>query len=290
MHRAKKRNKILGLLLVLLLLCNVAAMALLFSRLSPYSRRTFSHVVPLTQSDGATVVTTGRSEALTALMTEKKSDSRTVLPAEGEITQEGWLSETKLEIFRIRYEGEKGMTVEGTDGSKVIAPGTSNEFVFTLKNTENNLLDYEMTMEAVVTGTEYSLPVRVRLRDDNGNYLLGDAGHTEGVMKLNTVRTQQKLSAERYAQYFLEWEWPFEQGDDAYDTMLGNLSQKKDISLSIGIKTVSTRSDDDSGEKYGVPNTGESLVLISVLVTMSGGSLLLVFLLARRIKDEGKEP
>ena len=226
-----------------------------------------------------------------------------------------WLSETEVDIFKLTYDSENGITVKGTDDDKLIAPGTSNTYSFTLENTGDVLLDYDMTMEAYVTGTDLELPVKARVWDYTNRYLLGGSDTKESVLELNNVEDHSKLSAGRFAVYNLEWEWPYEWGNDEYDTLLGNLAVDDDLALTIKINTIATAVDavispennnnnpitpaqpsqnNDTGKEYGIegnvpaPKTGVLLGAVpTVLLTAALGAMLLAR--PRRKENEDDE-
>lgn len=154
-----------------------------------------------------------------------------------------WETETAVDIFKIAYEnGEAVVTVDGM-GDKVIAPGTGNEYTFYLKNTGNVMLDYTLEIEAFFTPDTQPIPVEARLKGYDGTYLLGAKDIWADVLELNQVKDEASISVNRYAYYTLEWQWPYESGDDAYDTLLGNMAVNEDLTLTIVIKTVATGED-----------------------------------------------
>ncbi|MBR3762812.1 MAG: LPXTG cell wall anchor domain-containing protein [Lachnospiraceae bacterium] len=154
-----------------------------------------------------------------------------------------WETTTQVDIFKIAYEnGEAVVTVDGM-GDKVIAPGTGNEYTFYLKNTGNVMLDYTLEIEAFFTPDTQPIPVEARLKGYDGTYLLGAEDSWADVLELNQVKDEASISVNRFAYYTLEWQWPYESGDDAYDTLLGNLAVDEDLTLTIVIKTVATGED-----------------------------------------------
>ena len=89
--------------------------------------------------------------------------------------------------------------------------------------------------------------------------------------------------------YTLEWQWPFE-GDDVYDTMLGNLAVEEEITLTIKINVLSSYTP-DAGDDDGIPKTGDSgaVLLAFAAMVVSGVCLLVLMLLPwqkRRDNDE----
>ena len=196
-------RKSVGLVLVALLLfvCVMATLAVLVSRVVGYTKAEYYNMVEL----------------------------------------DGHIIESEMEIFHLTYDNASGVTtVKGIEGNtdKLIAPGTSNRFEFTLHNILEYPVTYFMTMEARVDGTDLWLPVEARVWDGSGRYLLGDAADKADVLALNTVADSGALDVDGYAPYTLEWEWPFEWGDDEYDTMLGNLSVEDDIGLTVIIRVL----------------------------------------------------
>lgn len=315
----KQSSAIFSIVIVLLILCNMLSLAVLFSRLSTYSHTVFQNVIPLTESRGITkVIQTTRQElpSQSFLPTDSFAQPQTIqlanvnsgagvvqlanpdFKAYDESTV--WLSETNVEIFKLTYDGDNGITVMGTDGDKLIAPGTSNEYVFTLENTGDVLLDYEMTMEAKITGTDLELPVKARVWDYTDKYLLGNVSEKADVLELNSVSETSKLSAGRFAVYTLEWEWPYELGNDEYDTMIGNLAVDDDIALTITIKTVASYdvSENDESENdnpqidYGLENdttvlkTGETMIVIPFVIVITFSLMIVLITRPKRRKDE----
>lgn len=194
-----------------------------------------------------------------------------------------WSTETNVDIFRLSYvNGEGVVTVNSDNGDKLIAPGTENAYTFRLKNTGNCAMDYTMTMEAYFSSAEWTIPVEVRMKSYNGSWLIGGDDSWEDVLELNGIADSTTLGVNRYAYYTLEWRWPFETGNDEWDTMLGNLSVSEDVSLTIVIRTVASQNPDpNAGSNNGLAQTGDSFRLLPylVLLTVSGAAvaLLVVF-------------
>ena len=266
MYSKMKTNSIFAVIAVILTILDIASLVVLFSRTKSFWEVQFPNVIPLTRSNGTTMVTT--KTVSTAEETQVSFDDNENMYHAVQLGNPGfkaydkdtvWLSETSVEIFRLTYDSENGITVKGADDDKLIAPGTSNTYSFTLENTGDVLLDYDMTMEAYVTGTDLELPVKARVWDYTNRYLLGGSDTKESVLELNNVEDHSKLSAGRFAVYNLEWEWPYEWGNDEYDTLLGNLAVDDDLALTIKINTIATADDtgispDNSSNNPGTPS------------------------------------
>lgn len=263
----KATGSILGMIL-LLLLVEAVSLSLLFSRVMVYSAAEFEHVhslIEINQADsnsssGGSISSDGNTSSL-----EQAAEDRSK-----------FVMDAEEEIFKLSYDETGKVTVIGAKGNedKLIAPGTSNLYQFTLQNPGDTSLDYTLTMEAYVTGTDLWIPINVRVWDYTNKYLVGSSDSMVDVLELNTVNESAELGAGRYAVYTLEWEWPFERGDDEYDTMLGNLAVDEDLVLHININTVAEYDEEPENPNAGLvnpPNTGDNsqLLLLCLLCVCS---------------------
>ena len=300
----RKQNRSHLLPLAVLFLCVALSCTLLFSRLSAYAPAQSQRIIPLTKSNGLTSVTGGYRGEDGVIRFEKPSlsiparPSLAAMPLAGiaakvldnpsfQITDENavWVGQTDMEIFRLSYENSTGdITVNSSGADKVLAPGTGNTYCFTLRKTGNVPLDYQLTLEAYFSDGEKKIPVSVSLMDHQGNYLVGSKEEMVDVLALNEVDLIGQLTAGYDAPYTLNWQWPFD-GDDEYDTLLGNMAVDEDLSLTIAIKTVAQYIPGGGG---GVPpQTGDTtdLVLPVILLLVSLAGVLLLLLLRKRKGD-----
>lgn len=129
----------------------------------------------------------------------------------------------EFEVFRIEYENDDGMiTVSGMDGNRVVAPGTSSEAIFRMKNVDDVAIDYSLSPNVEYT-SEFVLPILVRLLRPDGTYMAGDENTWIPAADLNEIAADAAtLEKTQAVAYTLQWKWDFESGDDDYDTMLGN--------------------------------------------------------------------
>ena len=320
-YSKKKNNSIFAVIAVILAILDIASLVVVFSRMKSYWEVQFPNVIPLTRSNGTTMVTTKTiSSAENTQVSFDENENGYVVVQLGNPGFKAyddktvWLTETNVDIFKLTYDSENGITVKGMNDDKLIAPGTSNTYSFTLENTGDVLLDYDMTMEAYVTGTDLELPVKARVWDYTNKYILGNSDVKEDVLELNNVEDHSKLSAGRFAIYNLEWEWPYEWGNDEYDTLLGNLAVDDDLALTIKINTIATADDtvisldnnnynpitpaqpsqnNDTEKKYGLegnvsaPKTGVLLGTVpTVLLTAALGAMLLARPKRKRNEDD----
>lgn len=279
----KKSAGTLSVIIAFLLILELLSMVMLFSRLVGFAPKMSENVFSLTESGENTTVRMGKMQEDGSIVFDNTEANlpkasmlmanigRFVMPAnvsgsKGQVPGYSiydedtvWEANTNVEIFKFSYENGEGMvTVQGNGDDKVIAPGTQNDYSFTLENSGSVALDYEMEMEAYFSNDEYAIPVTVRLTQKNGGYLLGGDDKREDVLALNNVYTEATLGAGRYATYTLDWEWAFE-GDDEYDTLLGNLAAEgEDLSLTIVIRTIATQSaDPECSDGEETPELGD---------------------------------
>lgn len=280
-----------------LLLCVVISGAMLFSRLVSYSMADPRQYIPLTESNGITTVFATQRDTGLSWKSGGFDPNRPVLLAASpflsaswfQVTDDNtiWKGDTQVEIFRVSYKNGQGqVTVKSSRGDKVIAPGTENSYNFALENTADGPLKYDISMKAYFSSEEYKIPVEAKVtRGMSKKYLLGSEDTYADVLELNAVSDSGTLRKGYVMPYTLSWQWPFE-GDDAYDTMLGNLEE--DLTLTIVIETTASYSppaDDDD-----IPKTGDTSHIGMWFAVMLGSSAGLMFLLLlMRRKGEENE-
>lgn len=283
--RYNRKHAGIGFVAMLLLVCEMASLVLLFSR-----------VVGFTEARPYEMVITGD-----------------VLTTEMEIFHASYDETGKMTVQSQNSEDH------------VIAPGTSEDFKFNVYNTVGSTVCYFLYIEAVVEGledTELTLPVQVSAQNDYTNaWIVGSGG---AMVSVHTIPPENQvdegeLGAGRYIPYTLTWEWPFERYDengniqDVYDTTLGNIAAwDRDISLTLIVRVLaeydeavepSASPKPTGGPKPtvtpspapgvpGRPHTGDDTNL-GLLCAMAVGSLLGLFLLflftRRRDKNTRQE-
>lgn len=282
-HSARQRGQVWLAVLLLIVFVGATTFALI-SRLGVYmvSDTGAIDLMQAPAATGSTLPTSTTTAPTTSAPTRpgfEASDDQTV-----------WATDTRVEIFRVSYvNGEQQVTVHSNDGDRLIAPGTENSYVFKLKNTGNAALQYALEVNATVTGAD-TLPVTARLSRYDGHWVTGDKDTYTDLAELDAAADQADLGAGRFAYYTLDWQWPFE-GDDSLDTLLGNLSTERDITLTIEIKTVATlheNPDDDSGLR--APQTGEESRTALWIALAAGSFCMLLFFLFFREKEDKDQP
>lgn len=98
-----------------------------------------------------------------------------------------------------------------------VAPGTSGEHTFSVRNTSNYALEYKL----MFYGADGAVPLRYKIRNED-TYLIG----TEDTWEEVKVAAESKTSAGTVPyggklDLVIEWEWPYESGADDIDTEVG---------------------------------------------------------------------
>ncbi|MGG5317302.1 LPXTG cell wall anchor domain-containing protein [Enterococcus sp. AZ072] len=190
------------------------------------------------------------------------------------------------------------------DGEKLIAPGTSGEYSFTIHNTYEHPIDY------TVIGKDQNideLPLDFKLRVANGPWI------TEGSDRWNLwsntfpLSYTRKLESGMSETINLQWQWPFERSRDLGDTNYGEIAKTRELiyqlTLNVLVETddgqgkpkpVDTSVNDRKGSGFfsdkkwrTYPQTGESLAKASIVI----GFLILffVFIIFRLRKGQQDE-
>lgn len=285
----KQKNNAPFMAVVSLALCVALSATMLFSRLLAFSPADTRHYIPLTESGGITTVTVSGESLAKPYSPRPLLSASPFLSADWFRTYDEntvWSGETDIEIFRVSYENGSGqVTVNSENGEKLLAPGTENRYCFALENTGANPVKFTMSMEAYFSDGTHVIPVEARVSSHEGAYLCGSAEGFAPVMELNGVYDSGSLRPGYIMPYTLQWRWPFE-GDDEYDTMLGNLAVEEDISLTIVIRTTASYTPDGGS---GIPKTGDTSNIGLMLTIMVGSGTALLLLLIPRRKREGKD-
>lgn len=291
----KKLNQLNGRLSILVVFLTVLAIVsavILCDRLGLFTGNTPSAVVSIGETSAQNVDETPSSSSVRINKTQEKPNTISAFAVKDAKTV--WKTNTQVDIFKSSYEnGEGEITVIG-NGSKLLAPGTEYNYDFYVQNNGTTALDYDLTCSAFLSNEKYNIPVSVKFSDSDGVYLCGTETSWAPVLELNKVGFNRKLGANRYTKFTLEWQWPFESGNDEYDTLLGDLAVDEDLVLTISFNTVArtdTNPNIDEGEEIKTnPKTGDSFPVIvwtSVLsVSFIGTVAIVVFVVLKRRDEE----
>lgn len=177
-----------------------------------------------------------------------------------------WKTGQQVNIFQSTSANEQGeITVASQDGTKVIAPGTQTTYQFTMCNSGNMAVHYETDLDFTLkVGNEkqesYQFPLLVRLSNASGVYLIGGEDEWVNVADATLSRYVSVLGASSYETFTLELLWQFEGGNDELDTLYGDLSAEKGVTLILGINTYAEEHiepDAQGGTRMAVQGTQE---------------------------------
>ena len=184
-----------------------------------------------------------------------------------------------LEVFSIEYKNDAGdIIIQGHDGEKVLAPGARVEYTLRVRNTDKIAIDYSLAPNVDFT-SEYELPILVRLIGPEEQYLIGDAKTWVGVKDLEKVSISDTLIKGESAEYVFQWQWPFESGDDHYDTILGSMTEKHDIGLSIDFDLRSS-ANTNAKNNGGVFGEYTGIIILIVLFAILVIAAIVMFVLS----------
>ncbi len=167
-----------------------------------------------------------------------KEPNMDVTDSEGKV----WESNTNINLFSSEYKnGENVVTIASKNGDKLIAPGVETQYDFALYNNGNMAVVYETDLDFKLTVasselTEYTFPLKVRLYDSEGNYVIGGANEWVAVEDASIAFHPATLGATSYSHFTLELKWEFDGGNDTLDTLYGNESGEG-VWLTLGINT-----------------------------------------------------
>ncbi len=149
-----------------------------------------------------------------------------------------WHTETQINIFE---HNDAHVKSDGTgNANHVIAPGTSNDYIFTLQNDKNSGVKYQLEISGG-NDSEYKIPLSLSIIDPDGKNLLGNEPVT--ISDLETITQIGTLSGNSEKPYTIKWAWDFENGTDDYDTLLGNTAVDQEIPCHINLNVVAEYDD-----------------------------------------------
>lgn len=191
----------------------------------------------------------------------------------------------QLDLFSIQYENEKGdIVVSGSEGQKVIAPGTSVDYTIRLRNKDKSAIDYELIPE-VSYESEYAVPIVVRMLDNDGNYIIGDAKTWATVEEVEGIVENKTLLKGESTEYVFQWKWDYESGDDEYDTFLGSIANEENVGVSVKLD-LRAEANTSVGANGGVMKSGLGDIIAAggAFVLLSGAVTVMIIYLVKRRK------
>lgn len=236
MGNSKKYNirhfgRNIWILVMVLILVFLLSLSILSGLLGGYSKSD-KNIIPI-NTDNVSLGINDDDELMPDMLVEDKDVS--------------WETNTSVDLFREFYTNDDGMiTVSSEDGEKVIAPGTSNQYEFSIKNNGSIPLEYVLNLDSMFSIDEYDLPFEVRLRKGD-EWLIGDDNSWADRSELERLEDKDTVDVNNSVLYVFEWQWPYEaeaQDEialrDLNDTLLGNMAISQDVEFRLNIRVEST--------------------------------------------------
>ena len=210
-----------------------------------------------------------------------------------------WTTLTDVNIFE---HGDSAVQSDGSGEARhVIAPGTKNDYTFSIQNNKNVNIKYYLE----ITGgndSKYAIPVELEIFDSNGESM---TGKEVMISDFTDVVKESTLYGNSSEEYTIKWKWDFERGSDDYDTMLGDTAVDEEIACHININVIaeydyenptpppSSKPDSEKGTKeisWTSIKTGDAPAYVKYLII--GGVcvvVMIVFLVIFRNKEDEDE-
>lgn len=148
-----------------------------------------------------------------------------------------WKSDTRINLFQSSYVNDLGKeTVKSESGDNIIAPGTSKYYTFSIRNTGNVALRYELSLDGAFAYIGQPVPLQFRLRRGD-QWLVGTAGQWGTLAELTSFSGSSALNPGKIDEYLLEWQWPYD-GEDLTDTSLGSAALDANAQFNLSIATI----------------------------------------------------
>lgn len=181
-----------------------------------------------------------------------------------------------MDLFKNAYVNAKGQTVvAASDGTRVIAPGTSGSYEFAVRNSGGQPATYQVWAETSQNGTTRVIPLKVDLKSGQASCEnLADVG---------------ELKPGKSAVYRIAWQWPLEEGRtvqarsdaDARDTAMGDEAAVRHVSYKVTLHMTAQAEHPAKASKKHMPGTGDivrpfallALLILGVVLVLVGAGI-----------------
>ena len=192
-----------------------------------------------------------------------------------------------LDVFALEYQNDSGeVTIKGADGDKVLAPGAVVEYSIRIRNTDKVAIDY-LLVPKVNFLSDIKLPIEVRLIGPGEEYIVGSATEWVEMEQMNAVERKETLVAGESIEYYFQWRWPFEAGNDDYDTWLGSNVDNLDIGaeMSFGVHATANTDVELNGGAFGYRTPDVTYIIIFIVLLVAAITLLVIMLVRKLLAD-----
>ncbi len=191
--------------------------------------------------------------------------------------------DAEIHLFALQYTNESGeVIIQSNNENKVVAPGSGSAYTVRLRNADEYALDYELKPK-VVFSTRYQVPLQVRMKTADGKYVLGSNEEWATLQDLRSLSHKGTLAKAGAAEYVFEWQWPYESGNDDFDTELGNQERDVGVEVSFTFHAVANTSLSANGGWEGHPDMGKNIALaVSAAVFLASIVAITVIIIKKR--------
>ena len=231
------------------------------------------------------------SETESAVSESVNSEAEDPKPEAEIVGGKGGIYHKEIQIFHAEYDNNGELTVKSDFGDKVVAPGTENSYDIYVRNVGKDPISYILEAQSRITvdinGEQTEIPIEASFYTPRDSYLLGGDDSLEKLGKLDGVTDNGGLSPRNQSKYTLTWGWPFD-GDDEFDTLLGNLAAEgEELTVSVAFNVTASYDPNAAG---GMPITGDtsSVGLWVAVFVISTFTLIILLFLSKRENDEEK--
>ena len=250
--------------------------------------------ISLSDNDGNNDGDNDKTESAVSESAQSKPQEPKPEPAEPKpevelIGGKGEVYHKEIQVFYTEYDNDGKITVKSEFGDKVVAPGTENSYDLYVRNVGkvpiSYILEAQSRIAVDVNGETLEIPIEASFYTPRSSYLLGGAESLESLGKLDGVTDSSGLSPEHQAKYTLCWSWPFD-GDDEFDTMLGNLAARgEELTVKVAFNVTAAY---DPNVWGGSPITGDSsnIGLWVAFFVISAFTLIILLFLRKKENDE----
>ena len=115
-----------------------------------------------------------------------------------------------------------------------IAPGSSGEYYFDIKNNNGREMTYSFEVVELYNNEELNVfPMTYRIKMNNMHFTDTENNPYEWVQSDELHFYDLRIASVSTAQFTLEWYWPYESGNDSLDTYFGNDNGEYSIVIKV---------------------------------------------------------
>jgi len=202
--------------------------------------------------------------------------------------ESAWSAQTSIDLFNDCYYNEKGeLTVKSADGRPIVAPGTSGQYPFSIKNTGNTVLNSTIKLSGASAMFGDKIPFKIRLLQ-NGEWVIGSDSEWCSAKSLDDFSKTLSVKVGECIEYILEWMWAYEDevnesATDFIDSEIGTASIEPGNVFALKIETLSEEipgavAVDENGnplyEELIAPSTSNWIILLLFLAILCAALLI----------------